>query len=250
MSAKTLDQAALDRALAKGALARVEVGRGCRVAGGDRVVTCEDVVFHATVFRDASLSGARFSQCTFLGCLFRSADLADAVFESCRFYDPDEEIACDFSYANLRRARFERADLTTSKFTRVRAFGIEVVNCQATGADFSDADFALGHGDFSQASFDSCNLAYADFSRTGLDECALTGCRLHHAVFHDASLRGADLSGSALENIEGRGLVLAGADLRGATFNNLDPRVVDLTGVRIDPEQGLELLRAIGIEVG
>jgi fluoroquinolone resistance protein len=246
---KVIDQAALDRTLAKGTLARVEVGAGCRVSGGATPIACTEVVFRDTSFRESELAGARFVDCTFHGCLFRSADLSEAVFEGCRFYDADVERGCDFSYANVRRARFERTDLTTAVLTRVRAFGIEVLESQATGADFSDADFSLGHGEFAQATFDRCNLAYADFSRTTLDGCAMTGCRLHHALLHDASLQGADLQGSGLENIEGRGLVLAGADLRGATFNNLDPRAIDLSGVRIDPEQGLELLRAMGIVV-
>lgn len=206
--------------------------------------------FDVVSFREAGLSGARFLDCTFVNCTFRSADLTDCRFEGCRFYDGERDLACDFSYADLRRSRFERTDLTTAKLQRTRAFGIELVTCQATGADFSDADFKLGTGAFCSATFDGCNLAYADFSRTNLTECVLTGCRLNHAVFHNAVLERADLSGTALESIEAKGLVLAGADLRGATFNNLNPREMDLTGVRVDPEQGLELLRAMGIEVG
>lgn len=73
---RTLDQAALDRALAKGALARVEVGAGCRVRGGATPIACTEVVFRATSFREGELAGARFVDCTFHGCLFRSADLS------------------------------------------------------------------------------------------------------------------------------------------------------------------------------
>ena len=40
-----------------------------------------------------------------------------------------------------------------------------------------------------------------------------------------------------------------GADLRDARFNRLDPREIDLTGVRMDAEQGLEVLRTLGIQI-
>ena len=244
-----IDQTMLNARIASGILADVEVGAGCTVAAAPGA-TFTNVVFESTKFRDAELSCATFSECVFRSCVLRNADLSDCRFERCRFYDADEELTCDFSYADLRRARFERCDLTTAKLVRVRAYGIELVSCLAAGADWSDADFRLSTGAFSSATFESCNLTYADFSRTDLAECALTGCRLNHAVFHDAVLRAADLSGTAFESIEARGLVLAGADLRGATFNNLDPREMDLTGVRVEPEQGFALLQAMGIEVG
>ena len=235
----------LDDALASGKLHDVTVGdrRIEEAAGLDAV----NVTFDSTSFRQAQLAGARFADCTFISCSFRSADLTDCRFENCRFFDSATDSKCDFSYADLRRSRFERCDLTTAKLTHARTFGLELVSCQASGAEFDNADFGLGTGAFYSATFDGCNLAYADFSRVNLTECTLIGCRLTHAVFDDAALERADLSGSALENIEGRGLVLIGADLRGATFNNLNPREMDLTGVRVDAEQGMLLLQAMGI---
>jgi fluoroquinolone resistance protein len=243
----TLDQPTLDAALARATLRDATVP-GCRVESAPGI-DAVNVTFDGTSFRQAGLAGARFCDCVFLACTFRSADLTDCKFESCRFYDSESDRSCDFSYADLRRSRFERCDLTTAKLPRVRAFGIELIACQASGADFANADFGMGTGDFFNATFDACNLAYADFSRTNLTECVFTGSRLGHALFNDSVLERADLSGTALEGIEGRGLVLIGADLRGATFNNLNPREMDLTGVRVDPEQGLLLLRAMGIQV-
>jgi fluoroquinolone resistance protein len=238
----------LEEALARGKLNDMTVGdvRIEEAPGLDAV----NVTFGGTSFRQAKLAGARFADCTFLACTFRSADLTDCRFESCRFFDSASDAKCDFSYADLRRSRFERCDLTTAKLSQTRTFGLELVACQASGAAFDKADFGLGTGAFYSATFDGCNLAYADFSSVNLTECTLTGCRLTHAIFDDAVLERADLSGSALENIEGRGLVLIGADLRGATFNNLNPRDMDLTGVRVDAEQGMLLLLAMGIEVG
>ncbi len=213
-----------------------------------------ELVVHNTQFehvslRQAELAGAHFIDCNFVDCTFRSSDLTDSHFERCRFYDADAQTACDFSYAILRNCKFEHCDLTTATCPRTRAYGIDLHRCQASGIDFSNADFSLAIGALSAATFRDCNLAYADFSRTTLTGAVFAGSRLSHSVWHDTSLSDADLSDCDLDNIEARGLDLRGADLRDARFNRLDPREIDLTGVRLHAEQGLEILRTLGIEI-
>jgi len=82
-----------------------------------------------------------------------------------------------------------------------------------------------------------------------LNGASLAGCRLSHSLWNDASLREADLTGCELDNVEARNLDLRCADLRDARFNRLDPREIDLTGVKMYAEQGLEVLRTLGIEI-
>ena len=209
-----------------------------------------NVQFERVSFRQAVMTGAQFVDCRFIDCSFRSTDLSDSHFERCQFYDADTQSSCDFSYAVLRNCKFEVCDLTTAACPRTRTYGIELRRCQASGIDFSNADFTLSVGSvFATASFIDCNLAYADFSQTTLTSAAFTGSRLSHSVWHNASLNDADLSGCELDNIEARGLDLRGADLRDARFNRLDPREIDLTGVKMYAEQGLEVLRTLGIEI-
>lgn len=243
---KPVNQSELDRLLATGVLQHRRIPPDCRLveAEGLQVTDC---IFDGASLRHGTLSGAVFKDCTFNASSFRSADCSDAVFERCRMYDPDKDSACDFSYADLRRARFQACELTTVTFSRIRAWGLELVNCQASGADFKQADFTLDRGNFPSAKFDACNLAYADLSDTILTGCSLSGSRLVHASCRNTHLGNADLSGCALDNMDAQGAVLTGIDLRGATFNNLDPRTCDLTGARIDPDQGLLILRALGI---
>ncbi|NJN51505.1 MAG: hypothetical protein HC809_06740 [Gammaproteobacteria bacterium] len=241
----SITQARLDGLIATGTLTGLAID-------GDRITDAEglavtDCTFDGTSFQHAALNGARFKNCTFNACSFRSADLSDCIFERCRCYDTDTEATCDFSLADLRRARFEGCDLTTARFHRARAWSIELVNCQASGADFTETDFSLDRGNFAAATFDQCNLAYADFSATNLAECSLAGSRLVHANCRHTRFAGANLAGCALDNMDANGATLAGTDLRGASFNNLDPRTTDLTGARMDPEQGLLILRALGI---
>lgn len=207
-----------------------------------------------TDFSRAELGGSRFSEMTFERCRFRAADLSDCRFERCSFFVDGTDGGCDFSFANLEGVTFERCDLTTARFINTHAHGISLHQCQAQGVDFTGADFSLAlpprhRANACQASFDACNLSYADFSRTDLTGCRLTENRMVHSLWHDASLERALLTGSTLDNIEGRGLTLRGADLRGCRFNNLDPRQIDLTDVQIELEQGLVLLRTLGIEV-
>jgi fluoroquinolone resistance protein len=200
------------------------------------------------------LAGSHFEHVEFEGCRFRAGDLSDCRFERCTFFTGDAESNCDFSFADLREATFDRCDLTTAVFTRTRAYGLELKQCQAQGAEFKEADFsltvALGQrSDVKHATFDGCNLSYADFSATDLTGCQLTDNRLVHSVWHNAVLERANLAGSTLDNIEGKGLVLRGADLRGCRFNNLDARQIDLTDVQVELEQGLTLLQTLGIRV-
>ena len=242
-------QSQLDAAVAAGRLDDALVSEGLVWPQSATSLQAQSCRFVGVEFRGRDLSGARFGTCTFIDCSFRSAELAECSFDRCRLYDPDRETGCDFSFAVLTHARFEGCDLTTVSFRRSRAFGIELIRCQAAGIDFSGSDFGLGAGDAIAASFIDCNLAYAEFSYTALNGADFSGSRLSHSIWHDADLAGADLSRCRLDNIEAKGLTLRGADLRGAQFNQLDPRLIDLSQVKMFADQGLIVLRTLGIDV-
>ena len=245
----TCSQQTLDDCIAAGAIGDALIGKSIVWPEESTGLSIRNTYFERVSFRQAVLTDAHFIDCRFVECSFRSGDLSDGHFERCRFYDADAQSSCDFSYAVLRNCKFESCDLTTALCTRTRAFGIELRRCQASGIDFSTADFTLSAGAFATATFLDCNLAYADFSQTTLTGAVFTGSRLSHSVWHNASLNDANLSGCELDNIEARGLDLRGADLRDARFNRLDPREIDLTGVKMFAEQGLEVLRTLGIEI-
>ena len=220
-----------------------------------RLQAVADRSFARLEFVDGDLEGARFDECDFAGAVFRNANLVETQFTGCSFFNAEPEATCDFTYANLREATFERCDLTAARMSRSRAYGLRLVGCNAGGLDLSRADFGLGvagRGDespFASATFEDCNMPWADFTGTNLNGCTLAKCRLVEAVFTEANLSGADLRESNLSNIAVRNLRLAGADLRGATFGNLDPRSVALERVRIFPEQALMLLQPLDVDV-
>lgn len=203
-------------------------------------------------FQQADLTNATFDNCTLSGTNFRSANLTGACFDRCHLFDPDENLAADFSFATLIEARFQHCDLTTVTFTNCRAYGLVLEHCQAQGSDLSNCDFTLPIGsDTGLAAFtmSHCNFAYGDLSNTFLKGCKLTDNRMVEALLHNCVLDDAVFTGSDLSNISGRGMSLKGADLRGATFNNLNPREIDLDGVQITLEQTLWLLIPLGVEV-
>ena len=209
-------------------------------------------VFDNTDFTAVELSGVTFDACDFIDVRFRRAELTDARFHRCSFFRADPSASCDFSFANLRDATFERCDLTTAVMQKVRAFGLTMEGCVAGGIDFSGADFTLsraGAEGLASATFKGCNMPWADFTGVTLSDCELTGCRLIEAIFNQATLAKANLKGSDICGIEAHGLTLVGADLRGTTFNNLDVRVTDLTGTKLRPEQALMLLTPLGIDI-
>lgn len=209
-------------------------------------------VFDGTDFTAAELGGVTFDGCDFIDVRFRRAELTDARFERCSFFRAEPAASCDFSFANLRDAAFERSDLTTAVMQKVRAFGLTMEGCVAGGIDFSGADFTLGRAGakgLASATFNGCNMPWADFTGVTLSDCKLTGCRLMEAIFNQATLAKANLAGSDICGIEAHGLTLVGADLRGTTFNNLDVRITDLTGAKLRPEQALMLLTPLGIDI-
>lgn len=206
-------------------------------------------------FEDCILSGAELEGVQFRGCEFpqtslRGANLRDAQFIDCKLYTDDQP--ADFRYAELRDVSFEGCDLTTARFERANAYGLKLNRCQAQGADFTSVDFGMAMSRNHTVIDFECkgsNLAYADFSGTYLPGASFRDTRLVHAVFQQCDLSNATLVDCELDNIEAQHLSLAGADLRGSRFNNVDPRRIDLTDAKIDADQALTLLQAMGIEV-
>jgi uncharacterized protein YjbI with pentapeptide repeats len=203
-------------------------------------------------FAGEDLAGAEFSNCRLVSSNFRGADLSSALFERCVAFSPGDESSADFSFANLREARFLHCDLTAVELANTRAYGLCFDHCQLMGASLAGADFRLPIGssaDLAEFTMSNCNFAYGDLSNTFCKDCQLLDNRMVEALLDNTVLEGASLRGCDLSNIEGKGLLLRGADLRGAVFNNINPRNIDLTGVRITLEQVQYLLEPLGIEI-
>ena len=91
----------------------------------------------------------------------------------------------------------------------------------------------------------------SDWSWTSLRGADLSGLVLAGQRFREADLAGADLrecdlTGADLDRARLQGARLRGADLRGASTDAVDWRAFELTGVRLDLVQAVQVARAHG----
>lgn len=70
----------------------------------------------------------------------------------------------------------------------------------------------------------------------------------------DADLTGARCSGARFWRTDLNGAYLHGvdfteADLRGSEFSTLDPKTAQLTGAVVDPQQAIEFVQLLGLDI-
>ena len=128
-------------------------------------------------------------------------------------------LSCRFDRATLRDVTWEGCKLTGSQFP-----GAHLRPMTSTDCDWSYV-----------------NLRAADLS--GLD---LSGQRLREADLTDADLRECDLTGADLDRTRLQGTKLRGTDLRGASMEEVNWLSFELTGVRLDLVQAVQVARAHG----
>ena len=105
-------------------------------------------------------------------CDFSGADLTATEFINCSFYDAENRAGCRFNGATLKEASFRSCDISMCHFSFIKALGLEISECRAQGADFSNASFMnqiTTCSWFCSAFIKKSNLRYANFSRVTLE---------------------------------------------------------------------------------
>lgn len=102
----------------------------------------------------------------------------------------------DLTGANLRSARFARADLSGSNLKNVDGFTAHFVSAILKGV-----------------TFDGARLSESDFTKADLEGASMVNADLRRARFFRANLRGVNLTGAKL-----RAANFLNADLTGATW--------------------------------
>jgi fluoroquinolone resistance protein len=108
-------------------------------------------------------------------CDFSGADLTATEFINCSFYDADSRAGCRFNGATLKEASFRSCDISMCHFNFIKALGLEISECRAQGADFSNASFMnqiTTRSWFCSAFIKKSNLRYANFSRVTLENAS------------------------------------------------------------------------------
>jgi len=215
---------------------------------GAHFFACE---FERVQFTDSIFADARFAACRFNSCRFSHADFSAAEFETCSFHADNK--GSSFAFCNLQRAVFAGCALSLAQFDRTEMFGVEMQECNLTGAKFMKADFsrALSRKKTeTRASFANCKMDFADLSDVKLPGCSLVGSRLREADLSNADLTDADLTDCDLFQAVLDGARLSGAQLHGAEVSGLNlTRLADFAGLQISEDQMFRLLDAMGVEV-
>lgn len=152
---------------------------------------------------------------------FRGSRLHHAVLRDVRF------VGCDFSNADLARAKLKR---------------VEFVNCRLTGLRAMESEWP-------ETLIEDCEASYAQFTDSKMQQCEFVG-----SICRDIDLRGTNLNSTKFERTDlSRGdltrAVLTDTDLRGAEIESIMLRAGDLAGAIVTPAQAIELARFFGLKV-
>lgn len=171
--------------------------------------------------------------------------LAGAEFDKCTF------LACDFTEASLRRAKFydcvfERCELPMADLTEVTLRAVEFRTCRLTGVDFTGiAKDPLGV----LATFIGCDLRYALFRRLDLTQFSFEDTTLVRAGFERCKLSGVHFGGCDLAGCSFDDCDLSGADLRSARNYHVSPFRNRVKGMRVALPEALSMLGALDLDL-
>jgi uncharacterized protein YjbI with pentapeptide repeats len=142
-----------------------------------------------------------------------------------RAYDkPDQRL--DLRQTLLRRAHFNRANLTNANLESADLTNASLTNVNLTDANLTNAN--LSKADLTNANLMGSDLAYANLTDAGLRLVNLTG-----AIVAGADLRGANLTDANLTNANLTNANLRNANLTNANLTNANLRNADLTDAKL-----------------
>src|SRR5690606_16963425 len=209
------------------------------VRAGDKVET--------PLFQQADLTGRDLSGLTFNGFMFLEADLSRAqlkgvVFEQCIF----------------QRCRFEKADLGGARFDTcmIQGMPVEAFESQTEAVaegpydralsqllaglpkEFSTAptvcDMVLAGADLTGCPFDSCELAFADFTGANLVRATLEAVGLRDVRLGGVEAGDSSWTDCRVEHCDLDGTRLREAIFRRHQFRDTRLRMADLSAARLD----------------
>lgn len=177
-----------------------KVPAGLRPAGDVQRELEHEQTVEAAAYGDVDLAGALAEGVVFDRCAFRRTGLAGAHLPSVRFIDCVVE-ASDLSNVRAERARLERVALLGCRATGLACndgllSDVVFVDCKV---DLTNWRFAR----FDVVTFESCNLAGADFTEADLRGASFTRCDLSGAQFHKATMAGTRFRRCELQGVGG-----------------------------------------------
>jgi fluoroquinolone resistance protein len=214
--------------------------------------------FERCLFQSATIQAADFSEATFTDCRFEpsrfaSCKWAKARLSGCSWFDADHKKGSTFAFCDLQAVEISKCNLATCTFERCDLYNLGAVDSSFRGAQFGHSTFSKAISrrvTVTKASFEGCNLGFADLSGLFLQSCAFRSCKFNEASFIDTDLGDATMIGCDLDRIDWERANLAGADLRGSSLSGLNLAVLaGYGGLKISDSEQAEILGRLGVEV-
>jgi fluoroquinolone resistance protein len=222
------------------------------IATGDRVFDC--VRFSSDLaLKAVDLSESTFTDCRFEPMRLAGAKFAKARFTGCSWFDAEKRKGCTFAFCDLQSVEIAKGNLATCRFERCDLYDLTATDSSFRGAQFHQSTFSKTisrRSTLTKASFERCNLSFADLSGLLLQNCAFRSCKLSEASFIDTDLSEATLIGCALDRIDWERAKLRNADLRGSDLSGLNLALLaDYAGLKISDSEQAEILGQLGVDV-
>jgi uncharacterized protein YjbI with pentapeptide repeats len=201
----------------------------------------------------ADLSEATFTDCRFEPMRLASCKFAKARFVGCSWFDAEQRKGCTFAFCDLHAVEIAKCNFATCRFERCDLHNLRATDTSFRGVQFGQSTFSRAiskRSTLTQASFENCNISFADLSGLFLPNGEFRSCKLSETSLIDTDLTGATLIGCDLDRIDWERAKLAKADLRGSNLSGLNLAVLaDYAGIMISESEQSEVLSTLGVNV-
>jgi fluoroquinolone resistance protein len=213
----------------------------------------ERCLFQSMTVQAADFSEASFTDCRFEPSRFASCTWAKARLSGCSWFDADKKKGSTFAFCDLQAVEITKCNFATCIFERCDLYNLTAVDSSFRGVQFRQSTFSRAiskRSTLTKASFEGCNISFADLSGLFLQNCEFRSCKFPETSFIDSDLSGATLIGCDLDRVDWERAKLAKADLRGSSLSGLTLAVLtDYAGLKISDSEQAEILGNIGVEV-
>ena len=179
-------------------------------------------LFEKIQFQEKTVSGRRFTDCTFKNCQLNMLSFTKCNFTDCTFE------GCDLSLIKVHGSFFNR---------------VHFIGCKAIGIHWFDtgSPFAVN--------FTDSNISYSSFSGKSLKKSKIKNCLAKEVDLSEANLTDADFQGTDLENSRFSNCDLTHTSFKEARNYDVDLQHNKLHKTKFSLPEALSLLNQFDIVV-
>jgi uncharacterized protein YjbI with pentapeptide repeats len=167
------------------------------------------------------------------------------------------------SRVTIRNARFQDVGMAATKLRSLKLTDARFDHCDLANADWYLSTLCrieisncrmtgirVIGSSIKDASVEDCKIDLAQFRTSNFRDCRFSNCNLRESDFYEADLQGVVFSNCDLRGAQISGAKLRGTDFRGSQLEGLQVRAEDLQGAIIDPLQLVALAQDLAHLLG